>query len=725
MKSVPGTAPQLSPPNANLKSVPGTAPHVLGDGAGIVPPMANDPELPNPPRAPERPHVREIHETTVDDPWFWLRDREDEATIEYLNAENAYATALMADWGGLPNQLFEEIRTRIQETDMSVPVRKGAYWYHGRTEKGQQYAIHGRRHDNNGEPGHEEELLLDENELAGDSPYLGVGDLAVSPDHSLMIYTVDFEGNEKYELRIRDLAADTHLDDVVTDIGYGTVWANDNTTIFYTLTDETQRPFRVMRHVLGTSVSTDVLVFEESDERFWVSLGRTRSERFVVIASESTSTTEVHLLSADDPTSDLMLVEPRREGHEYRVEHHGDRLLIVTNHEALDFKLVETPLDNPGFGNWVDLIPAEDGVRLVDVEAFARHLVITRRRNNVPRVAIRDLESNAEHNIEFEDEVFEVGGASNVEFNSSTFRFGYTSMVTPGSLYDYDMNTRERNLLKRQAVLGEFNETNYRTARDWATGPDGTRVPVSLVWHRDTPLDGTAPGVLYGYGAYEMIMPASFSSSRLSLLDRGFVYAVAHVRGGGELGRTWYDGARFEHKMNTFTDFVAVAEHLGENNWIDPTKLVIRGGSAGGLLMGAALNLAPNLFAGVIAEVPFVDNINTMLDATLPLTVNEYEEWGNPEDPAIYAAMRAYSPYENVAEVSHPPLYVTAGLNDPRVQYWEPAKWVARLRKLSTSAAPILLKTEMGAGHGGPSGRYDAWHDEADVLAFTIRCTAA
>jgi len=685
--------------------------------------MVNDPQLPDLPLAPERSHVRDVHGTTVDDPWFWLRDREDGATIQYLEDENTYAQAVMAGWGELPNQLFEEIRARIQETDMSVPVRKGPYWYHGRTQAGQQYAIHGRRRDANGSPDGEEQLLLDENELAGDSPYLAVGDLAVSPDHSLMIYTVDFEGNEKYELRVLDVATGDHLDDVVPDVGYGVVWANNNSTIFYMLTDGTQRPYQVMRHVLGTETSADVLVYEERDERFWVSLGATRSERFVVIASESTSTTEVHLLSADNPASDLVLVEPRRDGHEYRVEHHGERLLIVTNHEALDFKLVETPLDKPGFENWADLIPAEDGVRLVDVEAFDQHLVVTRRRNNVPRVAILDLESDTEHNIDFEDEVFEVGGASNVEFNSSTFRFGYTSMVTPGSLYDYDMNTRDRTLLKRQAVLGDFEETNYRTARDWATAPDGTLVPVSLVWHRDTVLDGTAPGVLYGYGAYEMIMPASFSSARLSLLDRGFVYAVAHVRGGGELGRNWYDGARFEHKMNTFTDFVAVAEHLGQNSWIDPARLVIRGGSAGGLLMGAALNLAPNLFAGVVAEVPFVDNINTMLDATLPLTVNEYEEWGNPEDPAIYAAMRAYSPYENVEEVDHPPLYVTAGLNDPRVQYWEPAKWVARLRKLSTSSAPILLKTEMGAGHGGPSGRYDAWRDEANVLAFTISCT--
>ena len=679
-----------------------------------------------PPIPAERPHLREIHRTEVEDPWFWMRDRDDEATIAHLEAENSYADAVIARWGDLPERLFEEIRSRIKETDMSVPVRKGQWWYHGRTEEGSQYAIHARRKDSEGSPGGTEEILLDENELVTHSPYLGVGDLAMSHDHSLMAYTVDFDGNEKYELRVLDLASRTDLQDVIADVSYGVVWAADDKIIFYVLTDDAQRPFKVMRHRLGTDSAHDVIVFEEPDERFSVGLGPTRSERFIVIGAESTSTSELHLLESNDPSGPLTVVEPRNDGHEYRVEHHGDRLLIVTNDGATDFRLMEVPLAGAlGRDNWTELIPARDAVRLLDVEAFADHLVVTRRRDNVPQLSVIDLGAGTEHAISFDVEVFEAGGSTNIEFDTTKYRFTYASMVTPPTLYEYDLVTRERKLLKQQAVLGGFDETDYQTARSWATAPDGARVPVSLTWHKDTPIDGSAPGVLYGYGAYEVIMPASFSAARLSLLDRGFVFAIAHIRGGGELGRHWYDEARFERKINTFTDFIAAAEHLGEDKWVDPSRLVIRGGSAGGLLVGAALNLAPHLFAGVVAEVPFVDNINTMLDRTLPLTVSEYEEWGNPEDPEIYAAMRAYSPYENVATYAYPPLYVTAGLNDPRVQYWEPAKWVARLRSRSTSDAPIILKTEMGAGHGGPSGRYDAWHDESNVLAFILTCTGS
>jgi oligopeptidase B len=675
---------------------------------------------PHPPRASQRNHVRSAHGSTLDDPWFWLRDREDEDVLSYLAEENEYTQALVSAWGDLPNRLFEEIRSRIQETDMSVPVKKGPWWYQARTEEGAQYPIHVRRADADGEPQGPEVVLLDENSLAGDSPYLAVGDLAVSPDHALMAYSVDLDGDEYYELRVRDLATGEEREDVVPDVSYGVVWANDNATFYYLLTDDTHRPHRVMRHTLGADPSEDELVFEELDPQFWVGLGSTRSEQFVVIATESSTTSEMHLLDADEPRATPRVVMPRSHGHEYRIEHHGDRLLIMTNDNAPDFRLVETPLSSPSRDNWSELVPAQDGVRLNDVDAFDGFLVITSRHNNVPRLSVHDLSTGEQHDIEFSDEIFEAAGGANAEFEATTYRFGYTSMTAPSAVFEYDLVARTRRLLKRQAVLGNFDETNYRTARDWATSPDGTQVPVSIVWHKDTALDGSAPGLLYGYGSYEIIMPASFSSARLSLLDRGFVFAIAHVRGGGELGRAWYDGARYAKKANTFVDFIAVAEHLATRQWIDADKLVCRGGSAGGLLVGAVLNMRPDLFAAAVAEVPFVDNVNTMLDASLPLTVNEYDEWGNPEDPAIFDAMRAYSPYENVRAEPYPALYVTAGLNDPRVQYWEPAKWVAKLRTMSTSDTPIMLKTEMGAGHGGPSGRYDAWRDEAETLAFVL-----
>ncbi len=682
-------------------------------------------QLPSPPVAPRRDHTRSVHGTEVADPYFWMRNREDAEVIAYLEAENVHTSAAVEAWGELPTELFEEIKGRILETDMSVPVRKDDWWYQAKTIEGRQYPVHVRRRDENGAPSDVEQVILDENELAGSSQYLAVGDLAVSPDHRLMAYSVDLDGDEYYELRIKDLATGDDLADTVADISYGLAWSNDNATIHYLLPDETHRPHRVMRHTLGTPVESDELLYQEDDGQFWVGLGGTRSERFIVVATESSTTSEMYLIDADDPEGQPRLVLGRVTGHEYKVEHQvlpggPDRLLIVTNDDAPDFRLVATSIDSPSIAESEQIIAAADGVRLTDVEAFASHLVITRRQNNVPTIAVLDLESGDQHEIHFDDDIFEAGGGANAEFDSSLYRFGYTSLTAPAAVYDYDLVTRERTLLKRQPVLGEFEESKYKTAREWATAPDGTLVPISVVWHTDTARDGTAPGLLYGYGSYEITLPASFSSARLSLLDRGFVFAIAHVRGGGELGRSWYDGARYERKSNTFTDFIAVARHMIDNRWVASDRLVMRGGSAGGLLVGAVVNMAPDLFAAAVAEVPFVDNVNTMLDASIPLTVNEYDEWGNPADPHIYAAMCEYSPYENVADVRHPALYVTAGLNDPRVQYWEPAKWVAKLRTHNSAGTPIMLKTEMGAGHGGPSGRYDAWRDEAETLAFII-----
>ncbi len=682
--------------------------------------MTSDAAPPDPPTAPRRRHTREIHGVATEDPWFWLRDREDPDTIAYLEAENAYADAMFEPLGELSERLFEEIKGRVKETDMSVPVRKGSWWYVGRTEEGKQYAIHTRRADVDGAPSDEELVLLDENELAGDSDYLAVGDLLVSPDHQLLAYTCDFDGDEKYQLRIIDLSTGEMFDDRVEDLTYGLAWSADSSTIFYTLADDMQRSDRVVRHRLGSPVSDDVVVFHETDDRFWVGLGATRSESFIVMSSESRTTSEVRVVDATDPTSAARIIEPRSQGHEYRVEHHAERFLILSNLDAPDFRLFETPVDDSAMTNWTELIAHEPGVRLDDVDAFADHLVVTRRRDNVPQISVWHLGDGSITDLEFPEPIFETGGSANVEWHTPKYRFGYASMVTPSSIYEHDVVTGERILLKQQEVVGGYEPDRYVTERLMAEAADGTRVPLSVVRHKDTPTDGTAPCVLYGYGSYEVIMPASFSSNRLSLIDRGVVFAMSHVRGGGEMGRAWYDNGRLGNKINSFTDLLSAADRLVEAGWADPDRIVIRGGSAGGLLVGGVLNMAPEKVAGVVAEVPFVDNVNTMLDPSLPLTIGEYEEWGNPEEAEAFEWLMQYSPYENVEAVDYPPIYATAGLNDPRVSYWEPAKWIAKLRNTAVGRRRFLLKTEMGAGHGGPSGRYDAWRDEARIQAFIL-----
>lgn len=682
--------------------------------------MPTDPQRPEPPIAPTKPHVREVHGQNTDDPWFWLRDQNDPDTIAYLEAENAYADEALSHLDDLTERLFEEIKGRVKQTDMSVPVRKGPWWYVGRTEEGKQYAIHTRRPDEADQPGDDEQIILDENELAGDSDYLAVGDLVVSPDHRLLAYTFDFDGDEKYELRIVDLETGQTLADTATELTYGLAWSSDSSTIFYTLADEMQRSDRVVRHVLGTPADDDEVVFHESDDRFWVGIGATRSEQFIVISSESKTTSDVRVIDATDPKSEPILIEPRQAGHEYKIEHQGDRFLILSNLEAPDFRLFEAPVESPGMSSWTEILPHEPGVRLDDIDAFAEHVVVTRRRNNVPQVSVWRNGDSALSDFEFPEPTFEVGGSSNVDYHSNRYRFGYTSMVTPGSVFEQALDSGHRVLLKQQEVLGGFSSADYTTERLWAQAPDSTLVPISVVRHCDTPVDGTAPCLLYGYGSYEVILPAGFSTNRLSLLDRGVVFAMVHVRGGGELGRAWYDNGRLANKINSFTDTIAAIDHLENTGWAAPGRIVIRGGSAGGLLVGGVMNMIPDRLAGVIAEVPFVDNVNTMLDPTLPLTIGEYEEWGNPEELEAFGWLSEYSPYENVSQVDYPPVYATAGLNDPRVSYWEPAKWVAKLRATAVGRRHFVLKTEMGAGHGGPSGRYDAWRDEARIQAFVL-----
>ncbi|WP_419946439.1 S9 family peptidase [Candidatus Poriferisodalis sp.] len=711
-----------------------------------------------PPVAPQRIYVRRIHSTETADPWHWLRDRDDPAVRDYLDAENAYTEAATAHLSELREQIFGEIKSRTKETHQSLPTPKDDWEYRARTVEGLQYVIHVRRP--RGGTDNDEVVLLDENELAEGHEYFAVGDLAVSADHRLLAYTTDTDGDEKYALTVFDIASGEVLDgpDVpgpgcgLTELSYGLVWANDNRTLFAVRTDSAQRPDRVIRHVVGSDPARNMVVYREDDERFWVGVGATRSEQFIVIGSQSKTTSEHRLLDASRPESEPLLVRERTEGIEYGVDHQDDRLLIVTNDGARDFRLVEAPVpsagdaavggddaseggtaaaaDPPAAGDaldngsmWRELIGARPGIRLEDVDCFGDFVVVHDRQDGLTSMRVHDTRSAAggelgpSFTIEMPEPVYEAGGGANAEFDTRRYRFGYTSMVTPPSIFELDLDSDERELLDQLPVLGDVDLGAYRTERISATAPDGTAVPISLVW-KPSAVSWPAPCLLYGYGAYEIPMPATFSTVRLSLLDRGVLFAIAHVRGGGELGRAWYEEGKLAAKHNTFDDFAACARHLASEGWTDTGRICARGGSAGGLLMGVMVSRHPELFCGVVAEVPFVDVLNTMLDPEIPLTVTEYDEWGDPAERDAFETIRSYAPYENVEPCDHPALLVTAGLADPRVQYWEPAKWVAKLRATTTSTKPILLRTEMGAGHGGPSGRYDAWRDEAFILAF-------
>jgi oligopeptidase B len=686
-----------------------------------------------PPVAPRRPHVHRAHGDERVDDWAWLRsdDRADPEVLALLEAENAFVAEALAHTEPLQAELFEEMKARIKETDLSVPFRKDGRWFYSRTVEGQQYPILCRTAVEPpadlpaDHPVAGEEVLLDMNVLAGDSDYFALGAYDLAPAQELLLYSTDHDGSERYTMRVRDLRTGTDLDDVVPDTTYGTAWAGD-TTFFYVKPDEAERPYQVWRHEVGTPVADDVLVFEEEDERFFVSVDLSLTDRWVHIATGSKVTTEELLVPADDPARPPLLVHRREQDLEYDLTHaptpeDPDRFVITTNADgAENFKLVTASLSDLGRSAWVDLVPHRADVKLEGVSAFARHLVRYERREGVRRIVVMP-HAGPEHELAMPEAVYDTGPATNAEFDTTVLRFAYTSLVTPSSVFEEDLDSGQRVLLKATEVLGGHDPGDYATGRSWATAPDGTRVPISWVHRADVPRDGTAPCLLYGYGSYEASIDPGFSTLRLSLLQRGFVFAIAHVRGGGELGRPWYDQGKLLHKRNTFTDFIAAAEHLVAERFTAPDRLAARGGSAGGLLMGAVANLRPDLFAAVVAEVPFVDCLTTILDETLPLTVTEWEEWGNPvADPDVYAYMKGYSPYDNVVPQPYPAILATAGLNDPRVSYWEPMKWVQALRAATTSGRPIYLKTEMGAGHQGPSGRYDAWKDEAFVFAFLL-----
>jgi oligopeptidase B len=684
-------------------------------------------------------HVREHHGDRVVDPFEWLRNKDDPEVLAHLEAENAYAEAITSHLEPLRARIFDEIKSRTQETDLSVPAAYRGWWYYSRTFEGKQYgaqcrvrvvAGRGRPELEPGVAPDGEQVLLDGNVEAEGHEFFSLGAFEVSPDGRRIAYAVDVEGGERFALRVKDIETGEIIDDVVTEIGYGAVWSLDAKHLFYTRLDESWRPHQVWRHEVATPAEDDMLVFEEPDGRFWMGIGSSRDDAWVIIQVGSKLTSEVLLLDASTPLAEPRAVAPRRDGVEYDVEPAGDRLLIVHNANHPDFELAQAPLDSQSHEQWSPLVEAVASERVLGVEAFASHAVVSLRRDGLTalRVLPRDLSLASgfgpAHDLAFDEPLYAVGTGNNPEYDSPALQIEFESMVTPKTISDYDFATGELTVLKTQPVLGGYQPTDYTQRRLWATAADGTQVPISLVHRRDVTADGTAPGLIYGYGAYEISIDPYFSVARLSLLGRGFVYAIAHVRGGGEMGRNWYDTGKMEHKMNTFTDFVACADHLVSSGWVAPDRLVAEGGSAGGLLMGAVANLAPTRFRAIHAAVPFVDALTTILDPSLPLTVPEWEEWGDPLHNAdIYWYMKGYTPYENVAAADYPAILATTSLNDTRVYFVEPAKWVARLRETATNdpaQRPILFKIEMVAGHGGKSGRYDAWKQYAWELAFLM-----
>jgi oligopeptidase B len=667
-----------------------------------------------PPRAAQRTHARTIHGETVADPWFWLRDRNDPETIEYLEAENRYTEVFMEPARELEKKLYGEMVSRIQETDISVPYREGDWEYFTRTEQGKQYPIHCRRQAGDSS---REQVLLDCNHLAAGHDYFSLAFWRVSPDGNVLAYAIDTDGSEVYTLRFRNLLLEIELPEAISGVYYDSAWASDNLTFFYTTLDETKRPHRLWRHGLS-ALEPDVLVFEEPDARFNVSVNRTRSGRYLLLNLNSHTTTEFHYLNAGDPEGEFRLLQPRRQGVEYFIEHQGEHFWMRTNEDAVNFRLLRSPIGELGF--WTEVIPHDEQTMIEDIDGFRDYFAVTERFLGLRRLRIIATDDMTEHFVPFEEPAYTLHAERNEDYDTATLRFLYTSLVTPRSIYDYDMSTGERELKKQFAVLGGYDADKYSSERMFATAADGERVPISLVYRRGITLNGSSPLYLYGYGSYGIITEPSFSSDRISLLDRGFVCAIAHIRGSADMGRRWYENGKLLHKRNTFTDFIAAADHLVAEGYTSPQKLVIGGGSAGGLLMGAVTNARPELFRVVVAHVPFVDVVNTMLDDTLPLTITEYEEWGNPNIEQFYRYMRSYAPYENVSRQSYPHVLATGGLNDPRVPYWEPAKWVQKLRECTAGNSIILLKTIMGAGHNGPSGRYKRLEEKAFEYAFVL-----
>jgi oligopeptidase B len=709
------------------------------DTNSATPSLSQDtPQIGNtqPPVARREPVDHVLHGDRRVDHYAWLRQKENPEVIAYLQAENAYADAVLEDTKGFQEQLYNEMLARILQTDLSVPYRLRGYHYFTRTAEGQQYPIHCRSKEAEAAP---EELLLDLNVLAEGHSFLGLGVFAVSDDNQRLAYAIDTTGFRQFTLRIKDLRSGETLPPA-TERVTSAAWASDNRTLFYTVEDETtKRSHRLYRHIFGAD-QPDVLVYDEADERFRIEVSRTRSAAFLLLTIASHTTSEVRFLSADQPNAEFRLIAHREDTHEYYVDHHpgpeggrpGGLFYVRTNSAGRTFGLMTVSPEDPRRKFWREFILNRPGVMLAEADVFHSHLVLFEREDGLPYLRVVNLPQAtanvsakgdalaASHRIEFTEPAYNASLGANPEFVTNHVRFQYESFITPRSVFDYDLATRERNLRKQQPVLGGYDSVQYAAERLHATAPDGTQVPISVVYRRDTPHNASAPLLLYGYGSYGISMPVGFNSNRFSLLDRGVIFAIAHVRGGGELGKPWHDAGRLHNKLNTFSDFIAAAEYLISAKFTAPGRLIIEGGSAGGLLMGAVTNVRPDLFRIVISHVPFVDVLNTMLDATLPLTVGEYEEWGNPQVAADYFYIKGYCPYTNLERKAYPAMLVKTSLNDSQVMYWEPAKYVAKLRTLKTNASPLLLKTNMGAGHGGASGRYDYLREIALNYAFLL-----
>ena len=680
--------------------------------------MSAQEQPPKPPIAKKVPKTTQIHGYTVTDDYAWLADKTktDKDMLAYLKAETDYADAMMASTKGFQDSLYKEMLSRIKETDENVPYRYGDYFYYTRTEQGKQYPIYCRK---KGSLTATEEVTIDMNEMAKGKDYFSVGAYNISDNSNLLAFSTDTTGFRQYDLFIKDLTTGK-ISEKVAERVTSVAWATDNKTLFYTTEDATtKRTDKFLRHVLGSGKHD--LLYEEKDELYRIFAGRTRSKGYIIVGAASSTTSEMRFLPANNPTAELKLILPRKEGHEYYVDHNGDKFYIRTNDKGKNFRLVTASVNDLKQENWKELIPYRKEVMLEDMDSFADHFIASERENGIPKIRITDLKTSQTHYVEFPEPVYVAYGTSNLEFNTTNFRFGYESLITPSSIFDYDVKTRNRELKKQQPVLGGYDMKLYKSERIYATASDGTKVPLSVVYKKDLKLDGKRPLLLEAYGSYGYPYDVGFSSQRLSLLDRGVVYAIGHIRGGGDLGKEWHDQGKMMVKKNTFTDFIACAEHLVKTKYTSSDRLIVTGGSAGGLLMGAVTNMRPDLFKAVVSYVPFVDVMNTMLDATLPLTVGEYLEWGNPNEKAAYDYMRSYSPYENLEKKAYPTMLVRTSLNDSQVMYWEPAKYVARLRSLKTDNNLLLFKIKLEpGGHGGASGRYDRLKDTAFDYAFIL-----
>lgn len=664
------------------------------------------------------PTCLEKHGHVRIDNYYWLRERDNPEVMAYLEAENAYADSEIAHTEPSKEALFEEIKARFKQTDMSAPYPRDGYFYYTRYEQGKEYPMFARKRGSLNEC---EEIMLDANLLAEGHEFFAIGGWAVSSGRNLLAYAVDTQGRRIYTTYFKNLATGKMLPDVISEVSENLTWANDNQTLFYAKQDSTTlRAYQIYRHVLGSDLAEDQLVFEETDETFATYVFKTKSKRYLMIVSSHTLSQEYRYLEADNPTGAFRVFWPRERDHEYHLDHYRDQFLIRTNDRAKNFRLMATAVDQTSKEHWQEIIPHREDVFLGDFEIFKDHLVLEERKRGLNHLRVLPWKGGGEHYLEFDEPAYRANLSVNLEFDTTTLRFEYTSMKTPLSVYDYDMLTRAKTLLKREEVLGNFDTENYVTERLYAPAPDGTEIPVSIVYRKGTERNGQNPLLLYGYGAYGLSIDPAFASPRLSLIDRGFVYAIAHVRGGQELGRQWYEDGKLLKKKNTFTDFIACAEYLVCERFTNPAKLFAMGRSAGGLLMGAVINMPPELFKGVVAEVPFVDVVTTMLDPSIPLTTGEYDEWGDPNQKEYYDTMLSYSPYDNVEAKDYPNLLITAGLHDSQVQYWEPAKWAAKLRALKTDKNRLLLKTNMDAGHGGASGRFKRHHETAFSYAFLL-----